>query len=171
MDRHAVSRCTKRTRLHSFNQCGVTSTNSSTTCGSRFRLFFFHLPLHQPSSHVYGSTQVDANTNCSELATRRPLLKTDPNFENLQTVGSQAKNIRLQSSRFSFDIKHSSQMKNMRKLRFKIPNNILKSDSFCFEVTTVSIQVITLVSKLRKFSFESRPRNHILIVLSWAHNV
>ena len=133
--------------------------------------FFFHLPLQQPSSHVYGSAQVDANTNCSELATRQPLLKTDPNFENLQTVSSQAKNIRLQSSRFSFDFKHSSHMKNMRKLRFKIPSNILKCHSFCFEVTTVSIQVITLVSKLRKFSFESRPRNHILIVLSWAGNV
>ena len=43
MDRQAVTRCDKRTRLRPCNQVGVISTHSSTTCGSRTRLMFFQL--------------------------------------------------------------------------------------------------------------------------------
>ena len=43
MDKQAVTRCCKRTRAHSFNYSGTTSTQSSTTRSCRFGLVFFHV--------------------------------------------------------------------------------------------------------------------------------
>ena len=43
MDKRAVTRCTKRTRLHSFNEGGVISTQSSTTCRISSKRMFFRV--------------------------------------------------------------------------------------------------------------------------------
>ena len=43
MDRQAVTRCNKRTRLRPFDFRGVISTHSSTTRGTRSQLIFFHM--------------------------------------------------------------------------------------------------------------------------------
>ena len=41
MDKQAITRCNKRTRLHSCNERCDISAHSSSTCGSRSKLMFF----------------------------------------------------------------------------------------------------------------------------------
>ena len=52
MDKQAVTRCPRRSRLHSVNQGGVISTHCSTTSGSSYRRMFFQLHALQLSREV-----------------------------------------------------------------------------------------------------------------------
>ena len=153
MDRQAVTRCSKRTRLHPFGQGGVTSTHSSTTCGSKAKLIFFRLFASTAAlqisfmSRITVWAQDDAKINCSELATGQPLLSTYPMFERAVDFSGprrRASACRVFDS-LSFDTNHSSQLRNLCNLRIERTNLALTCLRFGFQVTTVNIQVITLL--------------------------
>ena len=116
MGRQAVTRCCKRTRLHTFYQCGIISTQSSTANSSRFGLVFFHV---QP-------LQLWRRMCFISFANSRLCLRS----------------IRI----LLFDIQHSSQSRDLRKSRFHRTDCTLASLRFSFHAAPVMSQCITLMS-------------------------
>ena len=100
MDKQAVTRCNKRTRLHSCNQGGVISTHSSTTCGSRSNLNFFHLhQVFERAVEFLLSSEELLPVECSAVVSRfQPFLST----EELAQLAHQENEPRLDTLAFRF---------------------------------------------------------------------
>ena len=110
MDKH-------RTRLHSFNQGGVISTD--------FPPFASTPALESGILHLAHTVwvQEDAKMRCSEVATEQSSFLTSPKFErDVDFLTRSESPLLVKSSIVSFDFKRSSHLRNLRNLRCKNTN-------------------------------------------------
>ena len=132
MDKQAVTRCTKRTRLHLFQSRWCYLHPLFHNLWQQIHAEFF--PFVSTPAVERGILRLahtvwakdDAKIHCSELATGQPLLSTSPNFEIFVGFSDPKRTILLPKTvHVSSDFKHSFQPMNGRNLRFKKTNRTL----------------------------------------------
>ena len=139
MDRQAVTHCNKRTRLQSFNQSGVISTPSTTTCSTRFWLGFppsASTPtLERGILHLVHtvSAEDDAKIRCSELPNEQPHLCTYPNFGRIVDFLLQGEQLLpVEYSSFVFRLTSFLSTKELSQLALQENEPRVVMLAFCF---------------------------------------
>ena len=155
MDKQTVTRYNKRTRLHSFNQSGVSvpippppvAADLQADLTATFEREILHL------AHTSWA-QDDANIHCSELATGQPLLSTYPDLESCRYSVPRPRTSACRVLFFGFRLQSFLSTKGFAQFALQDnepPNRsdcTLTCERFGFQVAAVNGQMFTLMSHL-----------------------